>query len=176
MALTKAQHKIVAVDKKPAKATPIAEEPKEEKPEEQKRVIGATATVMEKKSEMLFRARVDTGAKSCSLHIEELKIQDESEVMRDNIGKVARFHLLNGNNESHWLEAKISGYVIVKTSNEDVNRERRYKVPLTLRWKDVEKTVLVTLNNRDHMEFPLLLGRNFLEGNFVVDVEVDNDD
>ncbi len=139
----------------------------------QKRVIGATATIMEKQSELLFRARVDSGAKSCSLHIEDYKIENESEQMANNIGKVVRFHIKNGNNESHWLEAKIAGYVVVKTA---AHRERRYKVPLTLRYKDIEKTVLVTLNNREKMEFPLLLGRNFLMRDFVVDVELDNNE
>jgi hypothetical protein len=138
-----------------------------------KRVIGATATIMEKQSELLFRARVDSGAKSCSLHIEEYNIKDEEELMADNIGKVITFRINNGNNEPHWLEAKIAGYVVVKTS---AHRERRYKVPLKLQYKDFEKTVLVTLNNREKMEYPLLLGRNFLMGDFVVDVEVDNEE
>ena len=126
-------------------------------------VIGATATIMEKQSELLFRARVDSGAKSCSLHIEEYKIENEEDQMADNIGKIVRFHIKNGNDESHWLEAKIAGYVIVKTA---AHRERRYKVPLTLRYKDFEKTVLVTLNNREKMEFPLAFGQKLSDGRF----------
>lgn len=155
---------------------PVAEETEKEPPKLDKRVIGATATIMEKKSELLFRARVDSGAKSCSLHIEDMKIENESDNMADNIGKVVRFHIKNGHEESHWLEAKIAGYVIIKTSNEADDRKRRYKVPLTFRYKDFEKTVLVTLNNREHMEFPLLLGRNFLKNDFVVDVSLDSND
>ncbi len=155
---------------------PVVEEekqPEKKTTEIQKRVIGATATIMEKQSELLFSARVDSGAKSCSLHIEDYKIEGAAEKMRDNIGKVITFHIKNGNNESHWLEAKIAGFVVVKTA---AHRDRRYKVPLTLRYKDFEKSVLVTLNNREKMEFPLLLGRNFLMGDFVVDVEVENND
>lgn len=147
------------------------DKPVKETPSSEKRVIGATATIMEKQSELLFRARVDSGAKSCSLHIEDYKIENESDTMAENIGKVITFHIKNGNGESHWLTAKIAGYVVVKTA---AHRGRRYKVPMTLRFKDFEKTVLVTLNNREKMEFPLLLGRNFLMGDFVVDVEVDN--
>jgi hypothetical protein len=147
------------------------DKPVKETPSSEKRVIGATATIMEKQSELLFRARVDSGAKSCSLHIEDYKIENESDTMAENIGKVVRFNIKNGDGESHWLEAKIAGYVIVKNA---AHRERRYKVPLTFRYKDFEKTVLVTLNNREKMEFPLLLGRNFLMGDFVIDVEVDN--
>lgn len=144
-----------------------AEETKE------KHVIGATATVLEKQSELLFRARVDTGAKSCSLHVERVIIEDESEGWRDNIGKVIHFEVKNGSNQTHMLQGKIHGYVIIKTSQ---GRERRYKVPLTFRWRGVEKRVLVTLSDRDHMEFPLLLGRNFLRNDFVVDVTLDSDD
>lgn len=160
-------------EEKPAPKNGDKKEPDKETAEVPKRVIGATATIMEKESELLFKARVDSGAKSCSLHIEEYNIKDEEELMADNIGKVITFHIKNGNGESHWLEAKIAGYVVVKTS---AHRERRYKVPLKLQYKDFEKTVLVTLNNREKMEFPLLLGRNFLMGDFVVDVEVDNDE
>jgi hypothetical protein len=160
-------------EKSPNKPVVNEATPPQDVPSAQKRVIGATATIMEKQSELLFRARVDSGAKSCSLHIEDYKIENESETMAENIGKVVRFNIKNGDGESHWLEAKIASYVIVKNA---AHRERRYKVPLTFRYKDFEKTVLVTLNNRDKMEFPLLLGRNFLMGDFIVDVEVDNND
>ncbi len=136
-------------------------------------MIGATATLLEKQSELLFRARVDSGAKSCSLHIEKMEIEGEAEKMVDNIGKVIRFQVKNGEKKTHWLESKIAGYVIIKTSD---HKERRYKVPLTFRWKSMEKKVLVTLNNRNHMEYPLLLGRNFLRGDFLVDVELDSND
>jgi hypothetical protein len=49
-------------------------------------------------------------------------------------------------------------------------------VLLTLRWKDFEKEVLVTLNDRTDMEYPLLIGRNFLRGDFLVDVAKRNDE
>ena len=153
--------------------------PKEETQEpptpskKKKRVIGATAMLLEKQSGLLFRARVDTGSKSCSLHVEEMVIEDEEEKWVDNIGKVVRFRVKNRSDETHWLEGRIDGYVIIKTSD---TRERRYKVPLILRWKGIEKKVLVTLNNRNGMEYPLLLGRNFLRGDFLVDVDINNDD
>jgi hypothetical protein len=146
---------------------------KEEPPKKTKCVIGATATLMEKQSEILFRARIDSGAKSCSLHVKEIKIEKEEEIMADNIGKVIRFQVINGKGKKHWLESKIASYVIIKTSN---SRDRRYKVLLTFQWKHMEKKVLVTLNDRNSMEYPLLLGRNFLRGDFLVDVELDSDD
>ena len=147
----------------------------DDKPKTQeKHVIGATATLMEKKSEIVFRARIDTGAKSCSLHVEQIKIDNESETMADNIGKVIHFQLVDSTGKTQWLKSKVDSYVIIKTSN---SRTRRYKVPLTFQWKNnIEKKVLVTLNNRNSMEYPLLVGRNFLRGDFVVDVEMDSND
>jgi len=153
----------------------------EKPPGKKKCIIGATATLLEKQSELKFRARVDSGAKSCSLHYEKLKIEDESqkedivERMTENIGKVIRFEVKNGDDKTHILTSKIAGYVIIKNSNKEAGK-RRYKVPLTFRWKAMEKEVLVTLNKRGHMDYPLLLGRNFLRGDFLVDVEMDSDD
>ena len=155
--------------------TPSAEQDDDDskQSEKKKRIIGATARLLEKQSGLLFRARVDTGAKSCSLHVEDMVIEKEEDKWVDNIGKVIRFKVKNHSEETHWISGRIDGYVIIKTSDA---RERRYKVPLILRWKGLEKKVLVTLNNRNGMEYPLLLGRNFLRGDFLVDVDIDNDD
>ena len=162
---------------------PKEEEAQEEKPKEddkqpppkKKRIIGATAEILEKGSGLIFKARVDTGAKSCSLHVEEMKIVGEEEGFKPNIGKVVRFKVRNSDNKTRLVERRIETYVIIKTAGK---RERRYKVPLTLSWKGgaVEKKVLVTLNDRNGMNYPLLLGRNFLRGEFLVDVEVNSDD
>ncbi len=149
------------------------EDPKEKPPEKKKRVIGATADILEKQSGLLFKARVDTGAKSCSLHVEEMEIVDEEKGWKANVGKVIRFKVNNGGNKTGWLDRRIDSYVIIKTSGD---RERRYKVPLTFRWKGLEKEVLVTLNDRNGMDYPLLLGRNFLRGDFLVDVDMNSDD
>jgi hypothetical protein len=40
----------------------------------------------------------------------------------------------------------------------------------------MEKKVLVTLNDRENMKYPLLLGRNFLRDDFVVNVSLDADE
>jgi hypothetical protein len=39
----------------------------------------------------------------------------------------------------------------------------------------VRKEVLVTLNDRTSMEYPLLVGRNFLQSDFLVDVDEDKE-
>jgi hypothetical protein len=129
--------------------------------------IGPTAIVTEVSSGLKFHARIDTGAASCSIHVDELVIADRSSQPHENIGKPIRL-LFKNVSRSKWLDTVVVEYVRVRNSN---GVEGRYKVPLTLRYGDCEKTVLVTLNNRQSMKYPLLIGRNFLRGEFVVDVE-----
>ena len=151
------------------------DEDAEESSKQKKRIIGATAKILEKESGLIFKARVDTGAKSCSLHVEEMKVVGEVEGWKENIGKVVRFKVRNGSDKTKPIECRIKNFVLIKTSG---HVERRYKVPLTLSWNGgaVEKKVLVTLNDRKGMDYPLLLGRNFLSGDFLVDVDLNSSD
>ena len=41
---------------------------------------------------------------------------------------------------------------------------------MTLIVEEVEREVLVSLNDRSRMSYTMLLGRNFLDGQFLVDV------
>ncbi|QDS97235.1 putative ATP-dependent zinc protease [Adhaeretor mobilis] len=134
-----------------------------------KLTIGAISQAQEQQSQLTFRARVDTGAKSCSIHAVKFVIKDPAEEMEDNIGKPIRVKIQNHRDESKWIDTKIGRLVRVKTSE---RAELRYAVPLLLVHGELEKEVSVTLNDRSHMVYPLLLGRNFLHGDFVVDVEI----
>ena len=55
-----------------------------------KQIIGATAELMETASGLTFPARIDTGAQSCSLHVEKIEIKDEAKSRLRNVGKTAR--------------------------------------------------------------------------------------
>ena len=45
-------------------------------PKKSKHVIGATATIKEVNTGLPFAARVDTGAATCSIHVEDFEIKD----------------------------------------------------------------------------------------------------
>jgi hypothetical protein len=49
-------------------------------------------------------------------------------------------------------------------------------VRLTLSCQGIEKDTLVSLNDRSEMQYPLLLGRDFLSDDFAADVSRDNPD
>lgn len=136
-------------------------------PVNEKRIIGPVVDVDALGGSVRYVGRVDTGATTCSLHVDKWKIADESPDMAANVGKAIRFLTTNRRGESEWVERTIAEMTIVKTPD---CAEPRYKVPMTLSCKGVEKNVLVTLNDRSHMTYALLLGRNFLDGDFLVDV------
>jgi hypothetical protein len=143
----------------------------------EKHIIGATAIVTEASSGLSFPARVDTGASSCSLHVERIIIKDKTSKRVHNIGKRVRFEVKDGKGKLHWIEGEVADAVRVKSSSlKSGDYDHRYKVKLLLQCDGVSKEVLVTLNNRTDMEFPMLLGRNFLRGDFLVDVERDDKD
>ncbi|MEE9311755.1 MAG: RimK/LysX family protein [Planctomycetota bacterium] len=132
-----------------------------------KRVLGPVVSVSEEETAMRFLARVDTGARTCSLHTAEKQILNGGEFMEDNVGKTVRFRVENRQGESQWLERPIAEVRVITTSE---GEETRYMVPVTLTVAGVEREVLVSLNDRSRMSYSMLLGRNFLEGKFVVDV------
>ena len=126
-------------------------------------------------SGLSFPARIDTGAETCSLHVEHIEIQDKTARRVHNVGKTIRILLKDKDGKTHWIEGIVADAVRVKSSSlKSGEYDHRYKVRLTLQWKDFRKEVLVTLNDRTDMEYPLLVGRNFLEGDFLVDVALDN--
>lgn len=149
-------------------ASALAEET--EKPKQHSaRMIGATAVVTVVSTGVPLPARVDTGATSCSIHCDEFQIKDADPDPKVNIGKPVRFLIRNDDGEGEWVETKIVGRVKVRTSERE---DERYKVNLKLRCEDVEKKVQVTLNDRQRMKYPLLLGRNFLRDDFLVNVSL----
>jgi hypothetical protein len=138
----------------------------------EKRIIGATAVIREASTLIAFPARIDTGANSCSLHVEEMEIINPVPGRRTNIGKKIRFRIQGEDDKTAWIETRIADAVRIRSGVfKDGEFDRRYMVRLTLQWKDISKEVLVTLNDRTDMTYPLLIGRNFLQGDFLVDVD-----
>lgn len=146
-------------------------------PPQTKHVIGATATITEASSGLPFTARIDTGAATCSIHTIKWEIKDPVKKPADNVGKAIRVLIKNEKGDEEWIDTVIAGRVRIRNSAlDDDDYHGRYKVKLPLEWNGFKKDVLVTINDRTAMEYPLLIGRNYLSGDFVVDVDAEGAD
>jgi hypothetical protein len=131
-------------------------------------VLGATEVIHLTDAGIDFRAIIDTGAYRTSIHALDIRIQDPAPRMRDNIGRRVEFLVVNEAGRSRRISSTISDAEPVRTSH---GTEWRYVVPLRLRWRDVEKEVQVNLRDRTPMAYKLLVGRDWIRGDFLVDVE-----
>lgn len=108
------------------------------------------------------RARVDTGARSCALHVENLRHLSGGRVGFDvHVGETGGFRHVP-------IEARVHRSSVVRSTSGSA--ERRVFVRTTLRIGSIEREVQLSLANRGHMRFPMLLGRSALRGAFLVDV------
>ncbi|MEQ8848406.1 RimK/LysX family protein [Botrimarina sp.] len=132
-------------------------------------VLGETTVITEETSGVAFTARVDTGAAVSSVHVgpEDMEIVDASAEPAENVAKTVRLRLDNGQGTEAWVETRIEDYVEVRSAN---GAEHRYRVRLPLKCGDIVKESVVNLKDRSNMTYKFLLGRDFIEDDFLVDV------
>lgn len=135
-------------------------------------VLGPIESVTVKGCKAAFRARIDTGAATCSIHCESMEIESPHPDPRKNVGKLLTFVTRDARGRKSKLRGKIVKTTLVRGSE---GADRRYKVRLTLSCKGVSREVDVNLNDRRKMTYKLLIGRNFLRGAFLVDVSLETD-
>jgi hypothetical protein len=127
-----------------------------------KMLVGELESVWIEPPGITLTARIDTGASSSSLHADEL-ISFE----RDGDDWV-RFNILV-NDEAIPVEAAVSRYVRV-IQQADAEGSRRPVVNLRIRLGNIQDTFEFTLADRSHLDYQVILGRNFLTDMAVVDV------
>jgi hypothetical protein len=122
-----------------------------------KRVIGQTAKVGIAEASMEFIGRVDTGAATTSMHAESIQVD----------GDMVSFTLTGEDGRQIYLCQPIARKGTVRNA---ARSEERIFVELTLTHEGRAKQVLVNLNNRSGLTYPILLGRNWLQDEYLVDV------
>lgn len=108
------------------------------------------ATLVEQN--LTLPAKLDTGAKSSSLHainIKKVKIAGKSYV---------KFTVPQPNGDTHFV-CEYFGKVSIKPRSQEVERLVRPVVWMKVKLGSQEQTVRVNLTNRGHFMYPLLLGR-----------------
>ena len=118
-----------------------------------------------------LRAKLDTGARSSALHVEDLEeIGEHHDHDHDGPLPVVRFHLLvgpRGRPRRLEIEAPIVGHRFVRDTR--ARTERRPVVRTRVTAGPLDALADVTLTDRSGMNFRMLLGRLTLERRCVVD-------
>lgn len=137
-----------------------------------KKVVGRTCRVHVEELDLDYLARVDTGASITSLHATDFLIDKGTDDPRDNIGRAINFLTVSSDGQYRRLTAEIAEIQTVISAQ---GWEKRYMVRLTLTAKGVTKQILVNLRDRSHLKYKLLLGRDWLADDFLVDVDLEEE-
>lgn len=135
----------------------------------EKILLGAVENVRLTPPGLVAPARIDSGAETSSIDARDIE-----EFERDG-EKWVKFNFVDRSNKSvHPIETKVLKHVKIKQSSQDEMSERRIVVQLKLGIGDVSELSEFTLTNREHLKFPLLIGRNILKDIALVDVSDEN--
>lgn len=128
----------------------------------EKVLIGRVEWVELPELKLKHRARIDTGAKTTSMHavnIEEVEQRGELYV---------RFQTVDDDGKKINLLRKVD--TTQKVSNTAGAVTKRYVIKEKVRMGPMEREILINLNDRSGMDYKFLVGRNLLLGRFIVDV------
>ena len=130
-------------------------------------ILGAVETVLISPPGAEFSARIDTGAAVSSLIAYQVQ-----EFLRE--GKMwVRFNTSEQPDGSRMVECPVKKILSVRQSSRGVPQPR-YIVDLQIRLGERKLTGEFSLADRRNMDYPVLIGRNLLEGNALVDVSRQN--
>lgn len=136
-------------------------------------VIGETSWVEVGGVPFSYLARIDTGASTTSIHAIDVKVPAGSNNPDENVGKTVSFRTLSRDGKSTLVTRPI---VRVSTITNSQGTEQRYVVSLQIAKGNVEKEVEVNLRDRTAMQYKLLIGRNWLTNDFLVNVDLKADE
>jgi hypothetical protein len=128
----------------------------------QKKIIGRVEWITLPDLKLKFKSRVDTGAKTNSLHAENIE-----ETIVAGVPHV-KFLIEKENGDKVELTRVIASKQKIKSTSGTVSN--RYVIKEKIQIGNILKDFNINLNDRDKMEYKFLLGRNSLFGHFIVDV------
>lgn len=108
------------------------------------------------------RARIDTGAKTTSMHAMNItEVQQQGDLY-------VKFQTENSEGKTIEVTRKVD--TTQRVANTAGFITKRYVIKEKVKLGGIEKEILVNLNDRSKMEYKFLVGRNLLLGRFIVDV------
>jgi len=109
--------------------------------------------------------KIDTGAETSAIHCARIR-------MREINGEDVLCFWLLDKKHPHYnrKEMRTQEFVEKKIRSSFGDYEFRYQVKLDILVMGKKFKASFTLSNREHMKFPVLLGKRFLKNKFIVDV------
>ncbi|MCX8012090.1 MAG: RimK/LysX family protein, partial [Desulfobacterota bacterium] len=136
-------------------------------------IVGWLERVYLPREGFALKGKMDTGAKNSSIHAMEIEyLPNNSKVNSPRV----RFKVIDIKKEYRIIEAELLGKAKIKRpkpsgeSKVTIDLETRPMVELEICLAGITKRIPVNLTNRAGMNYPLILGRSALEGDFIVDV------
>ena len=107
--------------------------------------------------------KIDTGAYTSSIHCKDIEESD---------GVLFATLLDEEHEQYHGKRLSFEEYKITSVRSSNGSVDLRYEVQGNIRiFKKLYK-ISLTLNNREKMKYPVLIGRKFLSSKFIVDPEL----
>lgn len=106
-------------------------------------------------------AKIDTGAYRTSVWATDIHEHD-GELKFKLLGPASEFY--------SGQECSVKNFEIVDVENSFGQKEKRYSVMLTIQVGHKKMRTNITLANRSKKIYPVLIGRKFLRGRYLVDV------
>lgn len=122
-----------------------------------KQIIGMVEKVHIEPGNLVLDARIDTGANKTSLDAEELQI------VKEDGQDWALFNISGAP-----VRSKVVNYVKIKQHG--AASQRRPVIMLKVTLGNTSQVVKATLTDRSNFKYKLLIGVNFLQDHFIVDV------
>lgn len=136
------------------------------KPKHVLKVIGGVEPIYFLPMKTPFEARIDTGAETSSMDVNALEFFE-----RDG-QKWVRFELENRKSaEKHAFEKKIFRQTTIRRINE---KEERTVVVMDVKFAGEIVKTQFSLATRDKFNYQALVGRNIINGRFIIDTSVAN--
>jgi hypothetical protein len=129
-----------------------------------KEIVGYAEKVRIYPGDLPVRARIDTGANLASLHCDCI-----TPIKRNGEDWVS-FTVTNFNDEKVRLEQKVHRIATIKRHFGET--QQRYVIKLGICLGSVYKETEVGLIDRKGLKFPMLVGRKFMENDFLVDSSI----
>jgi hypothetical protein len=156
-------------------------------------IIGQEAYVNVENKNIQFLARIDSGARITSMHAYNIQLDGvkplihivepqvlkgkpfhekiKNEEYKRNIGQIIHFDTMNEQGDEFHLKARVFSVARIRNAQ---GIEYRYVVRLALMYENIEKFVEVNLRDRSQMSYKLLIGRNWLHHDFLIQTDLKN--